>query len=110
MLDRREPGVERWLRPGTKQFEIEYEPGRHYEPDFVVETTGEKLIVEVKASNELDDATVIKKSVAARQWVRHANELLALAGGKPWRFLIIPHDAIDESATLSGLIARYGEF
>jgi type III restriction enzyme len=29
-------------------------------------------------------------------------------GGKPWRYLLIPHDEIAENKTLAGLAARFG--
>ena len=45
-----EPNVIRWVNPGRKQFRSNIYAER-YEPDFVVETKTEKLIVEIKASN-----------------------------------------------------------
>lgn len=29
-------------------------------------------------------------------------------GGKPWRYLIVPHTAVDGPKTLAGLAAKYG--
>jgi hypothetical protein len=37
----------------------------------------------------------------SRTWCRLASE----HGEKPWPYLLIPHDAIDESKTLAGLAA-----
>lgn len=28
-------------------------------------------------------------------------------GGKPWRYLLMPHDAVQVNATLSGLASRF---
>ena len=28
-------------------------------------------------------------------------------GGKPWQYLLIPHDAVDEAQTIRGLAARF---
>lgn len=103
-----EKDVQRWLKPARNQFRIEYQPGKPYEPDFVVETGGGKLIVEIKASNQMDDATVKEKARAASEWVKHANEFAAEGDGKPWRYALVPDNAITESATLAGLIGRYG--
>ena len=61
-----EPDVIRWVKPGRKQFQIEYLRTERYEPDFVVETKTEKLIVEIKARSELDDRIVLAKAKAAR--------------------------------------------
>jgi type III restriction enzyme len=101
----REPSVEKWLKPGRGQFQIEYQPGRPYEPDFVIETGTTKLIVEVKARKDLADPIVMEKARAADAWVGHANTLSAEGLGKRWQHVVVPDDAITESATLAGLTA-----
>ena len=70
-----EKTVHRWMKPAENQFQIEYETGRRYNPDFVVETDNEILIIEVKAKNEMSDSNVLAKARAARRWVYFANEL-----------------------------------
>jgi type III restriction enzyme len=102
-----EPSVARWMKPGAKQFQIEYASGQAYEPDFVVETKTEKLIVEIKAANEVSDPIVQAKARAAEKWIGYANVHAAEARGKEWRYALIPHHAVGPSATLAGLIARY---
>ena len=102
----REPSVIKWLKPAARQFQIEYQSGRGYEPDFVVETKTEKLIVEVKARNELGDELVQAKARAASKWVEYANEHAGDADGKRWQYLLIAHDQITESSTLAGLKAK----
>jgi type III restriction enzyme len=104
-----EADVIRWVKPGPKQFQIEYRRAEKYEPDFVVETASEKLIVEVKARKDLEDETVKWKAEAARTWVGYANHHATSYGGKPWRYVMIPHDEIRENSTLSGLIARFSQ-
>ncbi|MDQ2091151.1 DEAD/DEAH box helicase family protein [Marimonas arenosa] len=100
-----EGGVVRWMKPGPNQFQIEYAPGKPYQPDFVVETGDRFLIVEVKADNELDDTEVQQKAAAARQWTEHANALSEEAGGKQWSYHLLPASRITPSATLAGLSA-----
>ena len=51
---------------------------RAYEPDFVAETTNEKLMCEVKSSAELDDPVVRAKAAAAATWCRSAMHESAL--------------------------------
>ena len=102
-----EKDVQRWLKPARNQFRIEYQPGKPYEPDFVIETTAEKLIVEIKAENQMRDPTVQEKARAAAEWVKHANEFAAEGDGKPWRYALIPDADVTESATLAGLLARH---
>jgi type III restriction enzyme len=80
-----EPSVIRWMKPGARQFQIEYASGQAYEPDFVVETKAEKLIVEIKAANEIADPVVQAKARAATKWVGYANAHAAEIGGKEWR-------------------------
>jgi len=104
-----ESSVTRWVKPGRGQFVIEYRRGERYEPDFVVETLTEKLICEVKARRDLDDLDVLVKAKAARTWVHYANEHARQTGGKPWRYVLIPHDAVLENATLAGLAARFSQ-
>jgi type III restriction enzyme len=96
----RAPGVMRWLKPGRGQFEIEYEPGRRYEPDFVVETEAEMFIIEVKAANQLEDNVVKAKAKAAQRWVELANSF----ADKQWRYAIIRDDNIRESSSFAGLL------
>ena len=103
-----ETGVLRWMKPGSGQFRIDYASGQSYEPDFVVETRTQKLIVEIKAKGEMTDPIVQAKARAASKWVGYANAHAAETGGKPWTYALVPHDAVGPSATLAGLMARYG--
>lgn len=97
--------VDKWIKPGRNQFRIDYRSGEAYEPDFVTETKSAMLICEVKARNELDDAIVKAKAAAATAWCKTANQ--HAGGSKPWRYLLIPDDQINGSATLDGLCAKF---
>jgi len=72
----------------------------------VVETDTEKLIVEIKARNELDDEIVQAKARAACEWAKYANDHAKENGGKAWGYLLIPGDEITENATLAGLSGK----
>ena len=65
-------------------------------------------MLEPKASNQLDDPVVLAKKDSAIKWCRNASEHSASYRGKPWRYVLIPHDAIADNMTLGGLAARYG--
>jgi type III restriction enzyme len=96
----------KWFKPGRNIFAIHYRAGIEegdYEPDFVVETATAKYLCEPKGSDFLTDPVVVAKADAASEWCRYATE----TGGKPWIYLLIPHDAVDESKTLDGLAATF---
>ena len=78
-----------------------------YTPDFVVETEAEKLLVEVKDHKEVDDVIVQAKKDAAVKWCHYANDAAGPAGGKPWRYLLIPDTAINSSLELKQALADY---
>lgn len=73
---------------------------RQYQPDFVAELKGEVLMVETKARTDLNDASVQAKAEAARAWCANASEYLSCHGGKPWRYVLIPHDEVVENRAL----------
>lgn len=104
-----EPSVTHWIKPAPKQFDIYYDRGHTYQPDFLVETQDQMLICEIKAKNELDNPEVLAKAKAASLWVSEANKLAKDMHKKPWTYALIPHDQITESATLAGLISRYAQ-
>jgi hypothetical protein len=60
-----------------------------------------------KARRDLEDETVKAKSKAARTWIGHANAHARSHNGKPWRYALVPHDAILENVTLGGLMAKF---
>jgi len=101
--------VERWFKPGKGVFQIRYSSDSDYEPDFVVETKTEKLLCEPKRADQMEDPVVLAKARAAAIWCRNATAHEAACGGKPWRYLLIPHDAIKDNMSLDGL-ARSFEF
>ena len=102
--------VLKWFRPGSDVLRIYYRFGRaeqEYIPDFVVETTTEKMICEIKALGEMDDDVVAAKAKAATVWCARATMHEKSSGGKPWRYVLIPHDAVLANATLKALVDRY---
>lgn len=102
-----EPQSLKWFKPAHDQFKIFYRGGEAYEPDFVVETATAKYLCEPKRADDIDDAVVQAKARAAAEWCQHASQHEATHGGKPWIYLLIPHDAIVTSATLQGLAATH---
>jgi type III restriction enzyme len=99
--------VVKWFKPGKGDFHIYYQGDVPYEPDFVVETKKEKLICETKAAKEIGSVEVKEKAKAAVEWCEHASKHETAVGGKPWSYLLIPHDAVNEAKTIQGMIATY---
>jgi type III restriction enzyme len=100
----------KWFRPAKGQFQIYYKSGvehPEYQPDFVAETVNCIYMLEPKAANQMDDADVLAKRDAAVKWCKQASDYAASYGGKPWKYVLIPHDAIAENMTLSGLANRF---
>ena len=90
--------VERWIKPARNQLRIEWGAGHSYEPDFVVETVDEKWLVEIKRSDERDKPEVVAKAKAASDWVTRAAAYEREHAGKPWAYLLIPHDDVTNSS------------
>ena len=99
--------VLKWFKPSKGDFQIHYRRDESYEPDFVVETKTAKLLCEPKQASEIEDEVVLAKADAAMTWCEHATKHAAENSGKPWHYLLIPHDAITENKTLAGLAAAY---
>ena len=96
----------RWFKPASGQFHIEYRQGAarpQYVPDFVAETDAELLMIETKARNEMNTPEVQAKRAAAEEWCMHASRHAATYGGKPWRYVLIAHDVVEDNRTLNGL-------
>lgn len=96
--------VQKWLKPSKGVFQIHYAHDDEYVPDFAVETKDARYLCEPKNKDEMNAETVLAKARAAALWCQRAT---GYAGGKPWKYLLIPHDAIDESKTLAGLAATW---
>ncbi len=98
--------VLKWFKPAKGDFQIHYSHDKSYEPDFVVETTTEKYLCEPKRASEVSDDIVQLKADAAAVWCEHATLHSKNFNGKPWNYLLIPHDQISEQMSLAGLAAK----
>ena len=98
-----ERDAQKWFRPVKGQFQIYYQLGAvqaEYIPDFVAETDDVILMVETKKRDELKSDEVQAKATAAARWCQQASDYAASVGGKPWHYLLLPHDAITEALRL----------
>lgn len=99
----------KWFKPAKGQFQIYYKSGGdtpEYQPDFVAETSDRIFMLEPKASNQMTDPDVLAKREVAVTWCNQASEHARGHGGKPWTYVLIPHDVIAENMTIEGLSRR----
>lgn len=82
-----DPDVVRWVKPPLNQLGLFWQAGQQYNPDFLVETTTGKFMVEVKASNETEDSDVIGKAKEGIKWCRYAST--ADPDKKKWEYRLI---------------------
>ena len=99
--------VRKWTKPGKGVFQIHYTSEARYEPDFVVETETEKLLCEPKAADAVEEAVIQAKARAAAIWCAQATAYETANGGKPWRYLLIPHDHIANNMSVAALIKAF---
>ncbi|MEW6245987.1 MAG: DEAD/DEAH box helicase family protein [Nitrospirota bacterium] len=107
LLDR---DSQKWFRPAPGQFQMFYKLGasqHEYQPDFVAETADSIYMLESKAKNEMTSPEVLAKKQAAVLWCERATAHTLSNGGKPWKYVLIPHDAIAENMTLWALVLQF---
>lgn len=103
----REDEVINWLRPAPMEFNITYNRGRHYIPDFVVETSDTYYIVEVKGEDKLKDPDVIAKGKRTVQYCNVVSKWAAKNGKKPWRYVFIPAMEVSVNSSFKNLRDRF---
>lgn len=90
----------KWFKPAKGQFQIYYKLGTEqpeYIPDFVAETESAIFMVETKARSDMNTQEVQAKAAVAARWCGHASDHAREVGTKPWKYLLVPHDEINES-------------
>jgi type III restriction enzyme len=105
-----ERDAQRWFRPVAGQFNIYYRAGVNqpeYVPDFVVATADWNLIIETKAVKDMEISEVKAKADAAVTWCKNASDYSTRNGGKPWKYLLVPHDVVASNVTLTSLIGHF---
>jgi type III restriction enzyme len=100
--------VLKWMRPAPNQFRIYFNNNsQRYEPDFVVETADTIYMVEIKAEGQINTDDVIKKKEAALNYCKYASEYTAQNGGKPWKYLLMPHNEVNTTNSFGFFINRF---
>lgn len=87
-----DPDVVRWIKPPLNQLGLFWKAGQQYNPDFLVETTTGKYMVEVKALNEVASEEVVSKAREGIKWCQFAT--MADSDNKTWEYKLISDDNI----------------
>lgn len=107
VCDDNSPEVIQWLRPNINQFNITYNRGRRYQPDFVIETKDKYYLTEVKGENMLNDPIVIAKKERAIKYCELASHFNIARDHKPFEYLFIPAGEISENSSFDNLRKRF---
>lgn len=102
-----ERDASKWFKPAKGQFQIYYKLGTEqpeYVPDFVAETDAMILMAETKKRDDLTTDEVKAKAAAAVRWCKYASDHARSVGGKPWKYILVPHDEIAESKRLADFL------
>lgn len=99
--------VVKWMRPAPNQFRIYWDNNsKRYEPDFIVETENTIYMLEVKRSDQTEEETVLAKKIAAERFCKYASEYTAAYQGKDWKYIILPHNEVSRTVSMSYLVTK----
>nr|WP_315050337.1 restriction endonuclease [uncultured Lachnoanaerobaculum sp.] len=87
-----DPDVIRWIKPPLNQLGLFWKAGQQYNPDFLVETSTGKFMVEVRAANEVTQEEVVSKARKGIKWCEFAST--ADPDHKKWEYKLISDDNI----------------
>lgn len=107
ILERENDFVQKWLRPSSTDFNITYNDGKNYEPDFVVETERMKYLVEVKGEDKLNDPDVLAKKKKSVEYCKLVSKWAEETGDKKWTYVFIPASKITSKSTFKYLSEYY---
>lgn len=108
ILLEQDKAVLKWLRPAPNQFHIYYNHNsQQYRPDFVVETAAGIFLVETKKEKEIESREVQEKALAALLFCTQATNFTQKHGGKSWKYVLLPHDAVQLNMGFENLAERF---
>ena len=108
-LEREIDFVKKWLRPSYNEFNITYNNGKKYEPDFVVDTETTIYLIEVKADNQLEDEDVVAKEKRAISYCELVSKWADNTNNKKWKYILIPASRIIVNSTFKHLADQYSK-
>ncbi|MFH1655849.1 MAG: hypothetical protein ABH954_04500, partial [Candidatus Omnitrophota bacterium] len=73
-----------------------------------VETKDMIYMVETKKEGDIESSEVQEKLQAALQYCKHATDFTTKNKGKPWKYILIPHNAVLINIGFQSLMDRFG--
>lgn len=99
-----------WVRLAIGDLTIAWGVGQQYNPDFLIaETAGIRILLEVKANNQMLAADVLAKRRSAKTWVNYVNGLEDVqARGEHWSYVLVSEDDVDQVHESWDALKRFG--
>lgn len=109
MLDETQT-LEWWVRLQLGDLTIAWGSGQRYNPDFLIsDGVGSRVLLEVKADDEMDAASVLAKRQSAKQWVNYANGLPEVGKrNEKWSYLLVSETDITQAKGSWDALKRFG--
>ncbi len=64
-------------------------------------------MIETKKEGDIDLSDTQEKSLAALQYCKHATEFTTHNSGKPWKYVLIPHNAVQANMSFEYLVRNF---
>ena len=64
-------------------------------------------LVETKKEGDIDSSGVQEKARAADQYCAHATDYTTGNGGKPWKYVLIPHNSVMGNMSVEYLMKNF---
>jgi type III restriction enzyme len=99
--------VIKWLKPNLGDLKITYGFLRKgYIPDFVVETSNEYIIVEIKRHNEIESTETIEKAKAAIEFCKIVNKFAIGKNSLLWRYVLLSENDFNIGMSFGNVVSR----
>ena len=72
-----------------------------------METIDTIYLVETKKEKDIPTEEVQEKARAALKYCKEATEYTTNNGGKPWKYILLPHDSVKYNMTFDYLVKQY---
>lgn len=72
-----------------------------------METKDAIYLIETKKGKDVESADVQEKAQAALEYCMHATDFTIHNGGKPWKYVLIPHNAVMVNMRFETLVKSY---